>query len=198
MDIDKEMIKRLEIGIEKDMELEMEMRQNSINLSTQNILEIRKLIVQTSLLSATIIGILFAFGKDSFFIKNMPCVVVAIILFMVVIVYALIYLKVILERENKKLPETYNDYHDLISKAKKNREEFRDKILIDGFNASAYNEYMQKMEQEYERRIQQMESKSTDKESRVLDVLLLLFIGALVFMVLSMVNFQWVGGFIFS
>ncbi|MFH0888983.1 MAG: hypothetical protein V1871_07240 [Planctomycetota bacterium] len=192
MDIGEEIIKRLNREIEKDLELETEMRQNSINLSTQNILEIRRLIVQTSLLSATIIGILFAFGEHSGCIKNKPYVVAAIILLMVVIVYALIYLKIILERENKKLPEIYNDYFSVISTAKNNREEVRDKILVNGFNEPIYQEYMQKMHQEKERLLQQISSRPPMKEDRILDVLLILFIGALLFILLSMVNFQWI------
>lgn len=196
--VDRDEVKAyLEREIEEDKKLESELRQNALNLTVTNILEIRKLIVQISVLSATIIGILIALGEHSDFVKTKSLVIGALFVFMFIICYALIYLKIKLEEDNKNLPKTAQLYLDSLATGIQIKDDLLQEIISGNDFGKAYDKY--KANGEAIRDKLQKESHTAlapEKNNYSLDILIGLFIFAFVLILLSVINFQWIGNLV--
>lgn len=174
----------LEKNIKEDKELETEIRQNAIKFGAQNISEIRKLIAHTSLLSSAIIGVLIGFGdRGSFIIKNRSFIIYAIFGLIFVIICALIYLKEVLEKENKTLPETNEGFLETLSKNIKWKEE-----LLSNPSEESLKAYIENTKEEREKYQQIIKIRSSEKRNNyILAILVYIFIGSLFFIVLSVI-----------
>jgi len=176
----------LERSIKENKELETEIRQNAIKYAAQNISEIRKLIAHTSLLSSAVIGILVSIGQRGDFVKNKSFVIYAVVMLIFVIGVALIYLKEILEKENKSLPETNKCFLELLS----NNIQLGEKLLANPSQESL-KAYVENGTKEREKYKQIIEIRSSEKRNDyILAVLIFTFIGALLLVLLSLIDFH--------
>jgi ABC-type transport system involved in cytochrome bd biosynthesis fused ATPase/permease subunit len=178
----EELLRRVEQDIRDDEETRNRFSEKYANVSIKSIEQIRIWVYQVVTLSSAILGAFILLGGNSSFVKNGNHLIIAFCLLITVIIYGISHLKNIIEKDINELHIQSKLANEILTRAIQVK-----KKMLSEQSKESYDEFLKAKEESLAKL-----PKITERKVYSYDIILLIFVMALIFLLISIIDFNWI------